>query len=247
MSNKLSEGKLSEAFQELISDVKWPVTVPQQLQVSREFASQQGRPDFVAFKTSRSFISKATKERVGSVLATRSCALMMALLKPSAPRTTTYLRKMSGMSGVRLRWSISCLEKQGLIERTKNGSFVASATWIDPSWEFWAFEVKVDDWKRALYQALQYRAFAHRSIVVIAEQWAHRIERNLDRFKSFGIGVIAVDADKKAIRVIRHPTRAKPYSRAHYYYAIGKFLASDIDATEFVFGGRNGSTFAEKR
>jgi len=130
-----------------------------------------------------------------------------------------------------VRKSLRQLEELGLARGNDAHEYALSPTLAHIDWELWAFELKLHDWKRALYQALQYQAFAHFSVVVIAEQWAHRAERQVDAFRSFNIGIIALEADTRHMRIILHPQKSTPRSRFHYYYALGKFLRSLEEGT----------------
>lgn len=56
-----------------------------------------------------------------------------------------------------------------------------------------AIEVKVQDWHRALRQAIAYRLFSNKSYVALWHRYLHRIENNLGLFEQYGIGVLSVD------------------------------------------------------
>ena len=94
----------------------------------------------------------------------------------------------------------------------------------EPSVEFWACELKVDKWKRALYQALRYRAFAHCSVVIIPDCVAHRVRPNAERFRSLRIGVVVIDLENHRLRTMVKPWYGEPLSKTYYYHALMKFL-----------------------
>ena len=60
-----------------------------------------------------------------------------------------------------------------------------------------AIEVKVENWKRALQQALTCRLFAHDVYIAIWHDYYHRIPKNL--LKKYRIGLIVVTDEKAQI------------------------------------------------
>jgi len=177
----------------------------------------------VASQTPIGLLPRTLRLRYASVLSRPSCARVMALLKPSAPRGEDYIRRATGLSSSVIHRSLDELENARLIERAGTG-FVVAPRFATTRWELWAFEVKLEDWRRALFQALQYRSFADRVIIVMPERWAHRAERHSELFKRLKIGLLAVDERSSAIRVIVSPRRTRPGSRFHHLNAVGRFL-----------------------
>jgi len=88
----------------------------------------------------------------------QSSARIVSLLQFSAPRTERYLVKETGLSMQVFRRCIATLESLKLVERHSGSGYSLSRYFPKMNWELWAFEVKVDHWRRALYQALRYRA-----------------------------------------------------------------------------------------
>jgi hypothetical protein len=121
---------------------------------------------------------------------------------------------------------MSLLESLGVVAPSGATGYVRCAPFLDQEWEVWAFEVKLDHWQRALYQALQYGAFAHRVAVVVPERWAHRFERQIQRFRTLKVGIIALDPDTGEVRSILRPRKRAPASRFHHLYVLGKLLAA---------------------
>ena len=78
-----------------------------------------------------------------------------------------------------------------------------------------AIEVKVDNWQRAVSQALRNRIFAHRSFVALPMGVAIRVRRDPRLFRS-GVGVIGIDADD-ASRVLKPSVLGQPRVWAYYY------------------------------
>lgn len=69
-----------------------------------------------------------------------------------------------------------------------------------------AFELKVRDWRRAFAQAIRYRYFADRAIVVLPPRIASRAAAFLDAFRRHGVGLWSFDPEAGEIRRLYTPT-----------------------------------------
>jgi hypothetical protein len=56
-----------------------------------------------------------------------------------------------------------------------------------------AFEAKLNDWRRAIYQAYRNTSFASRSYVVLPTHVATRAEKSPEMFENYGVGLCACD------------------------------------------------------
>ena len=81
--------------------------------------------------------------------------------------------------------------------------------------EVTAIEVKVDNWQRALSQALRNRTFAHRSFIALPVEVAARVRRAPALLQS-GIGVIAITTDGGAT-VMKKAASGQPKVWTYYY------------------------------
>jgi hypothetical protein len=138
--------------------------------------------------------------------------------------TEASLLASAGVSSRVLRNCVSELIALGLVEKVERSVLRLAEDCPPLEWDLWAFELKVDHWQRALFQACQYHAFAQHSVVVLAERWIHRVDQRLDRFKALGVGLFALDVDLRSLRVILPPRTRLPAYRWHHLYALGKIL-----------------------
>ena len=76
-----------------------------------------------------------------------------------------------------------------------------------------AVELKVDDWRTALWQASIDLQIAHRAYVALWHEYAHRAERNADLLRRYGVGLISV-GPKSARIVIESAGRPRRIPRA---------------------------------
>ncbi len=80
-----------------------------------------------------------------------------------------------------------------------------------------AFEMKLEDWGKALAQAYRYRYFANRSIVVLARlrpsAMGHSRADIIQTFKKFGIGLWLFDRRACAIKEFWSPPKRRPFNK----------------------------------
>ena len=81
----------------------------------------------------------------------------------------------------------------------------------DMSTAVMAIELKLSNWRRALFQAFRYRSFAEISIVVLDHARVAPALRNIDRFQNANIGLMSIDRPGK-IYIHFRPTSETPYT-----------------------------------
>ena len=75
-----------------------------------------------------------------------------------------------------------------------------------------AFEMKLDDWKRALHQAYRYSYFADHVIVVLPITKIKTASKNINIFKDLNIGLWGLDSNEKNITQFFTPHEASAKS-----------------------------------
>ncbi len=73
-----------------------------------------------------------------------------------------------------------------------------------------AFEMKLTDWKRALYQAYRYTYFADHSIVVLPLESIENAYKNLNLFEELKVGLWGFDRSQKKITELFTPHNESP-------------------------------------
>lgn len=102
-----------------------------------------------------------------------------------------------------------------------SGFGIADFLWADASDHengprLTAFEMKLENWKRALSQAYRYRYFANRSIVVVPTATADRAQNHLPMFRQLGIGLWSFDKANNNIQMcFTPPDGPAKSSKAH--------------------------------
>lgn len=193
-----------------------------------EVEFMRGRPDFVC---GGFVIRKSRLVRVGTIgdaIGSESSATVLSLLKAKSGRSHEYLQERSGLSKSRLNHAIDELHSARLIKVDSRGGHSLFFAPRVPKPELCVFEIKLDKWRRAIYQATQYRAAAHRVAIVMPSNAVDRINGEADRLRAFEIGLISLDFESGELKTIVHPVKDKPLSARHYYFALGKYLRSSV-------------------
>jgi len=224
IKKKITESMLAEAFEKALHDKNHFNGFPVFKLICKEMPCQQGIADFIATTgpiPSLNLMNKATE----NLHSTESSARIMSLLCFSSPRTKKYIIKKSGLTSKTVSKILKSLLSKGYISKKKSDMhYLASALKQGPS-EFWAFELKLNDWKRALFQALQYKAFANRVMLVFPPEKERILKNNIDKFKRMKVGVMTFDIKTRSYKMLLKPRKNKPASRAHNLFLFSKMIS----------------------
>lgn len=220
----MTETQLTDAFLAGISDghsLEPPCVLHD---IVREMDCQKGRPDLVASWCRVDDLS-IDSSILALALSKRSLAYVLSLLSTTATRTRESMIACANLSGSTLDRALRELEEYGFVLAQGRHRYLLSPQIAGIDWYLSAFEVKLNNWKRALSQALSYQAFAQYATVVVAEPWSRRAERQANIFRKFKVGLVVVDSMEGTMRNVVSPGRIEPRSRFHHYYAVGSFLS----------------------
>ena len=87
-----------------------------------------------------------------------------------------------------------------------------------------AFELKLDNWKRALYQAYRYSYFSNKAVVVLPPSAVSQAVKKIDLFRDLNVGLWEFDAEKSEIRKVFDPTACSPRNSNAYDKALALIL-----------------------
>lgn len=223
------KGDLTEA--ELTDSFKRAMLLPNRLAWRRlnghtvsyiltEFSARDGRADIVVIPRRISQAAQDWTVRIGKGVSTPGEASVLAALPKASTLSEDEVTHRAGLSRSGVHRILRQLEEVGLAHRTRGGRYRLETLGGENQVELWAYELKLSDWGHALYQASQYRTFAHTVAIVLAEEYAHRVKPQLEIFRRFNVGVVTLNSGSNRIRVLVRPRRASPRSRSHYLYAI---------------------------
>lgn len=214
--NKFSEFEMGCAFEKALLDGKI-LSSHQFTVLAKEITSQQGIPDFVAMKQ----IDDADYTHYLSENLQVSCKIL-ACLKYFSGRRYEYIRKKTVLADPILKRTLNDLINKNFISKEKQLYFLNEQDKFNI--DIWAFELKLDDWKRALFQALQYKAFASHSIVVFPDWKEDILKKNIHIFKNLNVGVLIFNNDKLKTKWINRPKKKQPISKWQQLYMFFKLL-----------------------
>ncbi len=188
-----------------------------------ELDAGQGCPDVLhAGYTLR---SRRSVRAAAHVLRLPSASQLLSKLRVRRSDDVSGLKKTTGLSEKVIRVQLASLSKLGIAQKTRTGRYRLSPDYRVPRVEIWAFEAKTHDWRRALYQALQYRGFAHRIYVLMPVDRARLLRRQAKVFRQFGIGVLLVTS-QELLRCVVAAKPQTPRSRAMHLQLASTILAT---------------------
>lgn len=212
---------MARNFEDFLRNKKSTGLFPRFNIVLKEVMCKQGIPDFIA--TTGTMPQKQYLKIMRNIFrnSTESSARILSVLKYAAPRTENYIIRTSGLSQKTVRRILNKFTHASIVLK-KHNAYILSSKWNLGSMEFWAFELKLNDWKRALFQALQYKAFADRVIIVFPKNKETVLRQNIEKFKMLKVGVMVFDLETKKSKILLKPLKSGPLSRDHRFFAFSK-------------------------
>lgn len=220
----VKEESLTELFASVVWDAiprknggKYPL-------VMREVDCNRGRADIVCavFHDNGTDVYKAS--HYGVALSQLTKARILSWLSKCSLSTETYIQEMTGLGQKTIRKHLRGLIEAGLVDTTARGLFRLAKSFALPNVEIWSFEVKLVNWKRALYQALRYRGFSHNVVVVMPSDRLGAPKSNLMMFKAMNVGLVGMSRNGEA-KFLCRPRKGRPTSRELYLYGLGQVLS----------------------
>ena len=195
-----------------------------------EFEGPMCRPDLVDVRI-RHLPESIRPETLAPLLKSPAKAKLLAALRHGSRRTKRYLARVSGYSDRWLNAHIRQLESAGLIEVHQGSSVSLSCSLPLNMVEITAYEGKLHNWRRAFYQALNYRTYCHSVWVVMPPAGARNAKKIAGAFRVNDIGLIAVNEDGCARIEIERGKRRWPASPWLYLMAVGVVLEKYANQT----------------
>ena len=161
----------------------------------------------------RMIISLATDHCIVSsaceLLRHETCCRIFEALNSKRPKSTDQVANEIARSNRTVHKWLSSMTQASLARRIAGHRYVRAESSSLPNCKISSFEGKLRDWKRALYQATRYRAFSHRSFVVMPEHQIKPAKAQLQRFKLARVGLIAIDRYGR-LRILHRPRPCRP-------------------------------------
>ena len=218
-----SEEDLRQSFLKHASPTLWSRPARGwRVRTALESTCSEGRADWVWAGIASNWPESAAPG-TAELLQQPTCSRILETLKPQAVRRKSLLHARSGVAAATFRrWLVALVESE-LVRDLGNGRYVLGPQFATPRIEICSFEFKLENWRRAFYQAKRYRTFSHRVFVVMPAKTVGRVNGAAEHFRRFNIGLIAHDANGVSEQVLLSQKRA-PISRAGFIRALGMLL-----------------------
>lgn len=214
---RFTESKMADAFMEILQSSEGLPGIGPFDMVYREISCRQGRPDFIALRYKNSPDAVPLPQANGL-----AGASILTLMKPKSPRTVEYIVHHSEFSKGTIKRSLRQLLASGHVERTENGLYRLGKAGARMNTEIWVFELKLDNPKRAIFQAQQSRAFAERAFIVVPSGQEKNYQQYNETIKRWGIGLASFNPVTKEFSVVKRGRRARAFSRQHQIYTMAQ-------------------------
>ena len=215
-----SEEEMADAFERLLNRGRTLPGVGRLSRVFREVDCHRGRPDFIALArgTTRFLTGKSiTLKFAGS--------LIMSFLHEKSSRSVTYLREHSGISLRTIKLALKELVERKYVLDAGGSSYLLNPARPLRQVHVWAFELKLDKPKRAVFQAQQYRSFAQSVLIVAPPSQLPLYKKFGVAMRRWGIGFATFDPLTNEFKIHRSPRIGTPHSRHHQAYALFQLLS----------------------
>lgn len=186
----------------------------------RELDCWQGRADVVA-----TFINEGgvLPEGAEHIISRLGPAQLLSTMYPKKKQRFKDIVTLSGLTESTVRRHLKELLEANLIGKFEPDSYTLHPDITLPDVTFHAYEGKLHNWKRALYQAINYLGFAQYSSIVMPERYIKAALENIDHFKINGIGIISVSNQKYKVHL--KPRKNRPRKKSYHLVGIGKALS----------------------
>lgn len=226
----MTEKELGRYFEKIIE--RHPLNDFKFDMLFEEVESYQGIPDYVGIKIEdekqwSDFYARIPLERWNEI------SKILAVLSGKSYHTVEYLLKKTGMSKASINKELGYLLKLEIVDRNDNGLYKIN-DWADmPSVKISSFELKLENWKRALFQALRYKMFSDYTYVVMPVEKRDILEKNKKVFSENNVGIVLYDHLKRKLEIMNRPRKNTMISPIHYWYMVGR-LMHEIDNNKQV-------------
>ena len=199
--------------------------------VLREIPCKEGIADFICYKQT-SFLRKNSSIICEiNKLVGKSFIPVISVLMRNDNQTIESISLLSGYNTKRLKKIIDVLLDFNVLKENKLHQYSLYANWKTFDVDLWAFELKLKNWKRALYQATQYKAFSSNVYTIFPSYKKDLLEKNIHYFKNLNIGCILIDSDTNDLTVLNYPQKEELVIGSQYLYALTETIINNAKAS----------------
>ncbi len=219
-----SEEQMADAFERRLHSQRALVGVGRFSQVFREVDCHRGRPDFIGIQT-RMHPFRPNSESTHNIGISR----ILSLLQDHSPRSLASLIELSHLSREVVMRSVRQLVLRRLIkELSPGGRFILSGGAEIFKIKSTAFELKLKNPRRAVFQAQQYTLFAQRVWIVVPPSQVTGFDTYRLAMDRWGIGLATFNPHNHIFRNIIAAKGGNPVSREHQAYAMLRLVGHAV-------------------
>jgi hypothetical protein len=152
-----------------------------------------------------------------------STTRVLSALAGKKRSTLDNISRVSGLSQPTVRKQLAILSRFGLLKVRDLGRVSITHEIRPPFKEILAFEVKMKDWRSGIYQARNYKSFAHKVAVVLPLGRAVLLKSRMLDFRRMRVGLVGV-APNGELKWLRKPHRQKPTSSPRNFLAAVRLM-----------------------
>ena len=191
--------------------------------VYKEVESFQGIPDYLGINMSNLY-SGSEKTMQIPLARWHTISILLAFMKKKQFRTVDYIIKNTGLSKKIVIKDLNYLCRLGICEKNDMGNYKFASNFEMPIAHIHSFELKMSNWKRALFQAVRYKTFSEYVSIVMPIEKERVLLQNIESFKMCNVGALLFDAQNLEIKILYRPQKNTTISVQHLYYMSGKLL-----------------------
>lgn len=212
-SETLTEAKMGQRFRAILKAGDKPLEAFDRVAAEVDFS--QGRPDFVGVKGAKQKKRTLPGLYAGTRIPVSHIARVLTVLERDQTIALADLAQATAVTLPRIRRIVQPLERIGAI--CADGEDTVRVVNLDriERPELWAFELKLDDWKRCLFQTLVCRSYATRVTAVFPATKAKHITQVAPNFALHGVGVMLFDLETRKPKPLVPTEKRKPMSAYH--------------------------------
>jgi hypothetical protein len=224
------ESELSQSVQDHVQPTLWTRYSTGTWVRAFESTCSEGRADIVWGRFEPGTCPTQFGEH-STLLQNATASRILAAMRKRASQSERDLQAKIGVTSPVLRKWLRDLVDTGLVVKTRNDRYRAASNKVFRPIEICSFELKLKDWRRALYQATRYRSFSHRVFVVMPCDSAQAAYTNKAQFCKANVGLIAHDITGRS-KVLIRPSKREPQAGYRSIMALGMLSQLPVTAQQ---------------
>lgn len=221
-----SEEELGEKFEKFLKESTIQHSIlPKYDLIFEEVQSVQGIPDYVGlvFNTANEIevIKKILRMEMNSI---NNISKILPYIKRKEPHGIEYLSRKTNLQANTINNVLLNLKNEKIINEIEESKYILSIDFDFSDVEIWSFELKLKNWKRAVFQSLRYKIFSDYVYIVMPDNMREIINTYKKTFRDFNIGVLIYDEKRNEFNRLIRANKNFNKSKNHTAYVLLQIL-----------------------